>query len=102
MKGTDKQIAWAEQIRRGVYETLDRADAQRGNRLYTIDNDLNYLSPEAVEALRSEYDEIFAKIESASKIIDVRAHLHPSSVIKHGRDWMWAHGQKSKNGQLIR
>lgn len=102
MKGTEKQIAWAEQIRRGVYETLDRADAQRGDRFYTIDSDVSYLSPEAVAALRSEYDVLFARIDSAAKIIDVRTQLQPSSVIKHGRDWMWAHGQTDKNGQLLR
>ena len=102
LKGSAKQIKWAEEIRNGVYATLDRADAQRGNMFYTIDSDLNFLSPEATEALRVEYDKAFDLIDSAAVIIDKRAKLSPASVIKHGRDWMWYHNQVSSNGTLIR
>lgn len=103
MKGTEKQIKWAEDIKRQAYATLDRADAQRGSdRFYTIDTDLNYLSPEATEALRAEFDRGFALIDSAAVIIDKREKFSPANIIKHGRDWMWHHGQVSSNGTLIR
>ena len=102
MKGTEKQIKWAEDIKRSVFATLDNADAQRGNRFYNIDQDLSYLSPEAVTALRAEYAAGFDRVEDAAWIIDRRDAFSPAKVIKHGRDWMWIHGQKNSRGQLLR
>lgn len=102
MKGTEKQVKWAEEIKNGVFATLDRADAQRNDRLYTIDTDVHYLSPEAVIVLREEYEAGFAKIDSAAWIIDHRGAFAPAQVIKHGRDWMWNHGQTASDGLLVR
>jgi len=93
MKGTEKQIAWAEDIRRGAYNVLDWIEDRHAHDRFYNTTDMMYVSPEAVKALRAEFDAVFATIDSAAVIIDRREIFSRDWIIKHGRDWMRHNGQ---------
>ena len=93
MKGTEKQVKWAEEIKAGVYQTLAWIENRLENDRFYTDADLRYVSREAVEALRAEYDAVFERVDSAALIIDKRDMFSSKAIINHGRDWMRHHGQ---------
>lgn len=97
MKGSEKQIKWAEDIINGAYHVLDWCDYQRetNSRFYVV-QDGDYLSAEATEALRAEFATAFEKCDYAGMIIDKRDYFSRQSIIKRGRTWMHKNGQLPK------
>lgn len=92
MKGSEKQIKWAQDIINGAFRTLDWCEEQHGKKTYQITCH-EYLSKEAIAALRKEYTECLEKVDDAARIIEKRDMFSTSKVIDHGREWMWHKGQ---------
>ena len=92
MKGSEKQIKWAQDIINGVFRTLDWCEEQHGKKTYQITCH-EYLSKEAIEVLRKEYKNAFERCDDAARIIEKRDSFCSEKVIDYGRAWMWCNGQ---------
>lgn len=96
MKGTEKQIKWAEDIKAGAYNTLDMLQKEN-DRLTGMGLEINYqsytdmASPEAIEAVRNELNGFFSRCDNAGTIINNRSMFQSAFLVKHCRDWMRAH-----------
>lgn len=67
MKGSEKQLRWAEDIIARVYGTLDNMIA-------------NGYDVAAVEAARKDLQNTFAQVDNAAMIIDIRGKLSPATI----------------------
>lgn len=76
MKGTEKQIAWAQDIINNAYTTLDRLAWNCEN----VHSMINY-TMEDVKAIRSQLETLFADPRlTAAMIIDARGRFSPTSI----------------------
>lgn len=82
LKGSEKQIAWAEKIRNGAMETceinikLAKEKIERYPGVADFEYDLK-----AFENLKNQFESLFDDLEDASKIIDKRDVLSSNHVI---------------------
>lgn len=95
MKGSEKQIKWAEDIKAGAYRALDSLNEMNnlfGERAEEHwKNFSDTASPDAIEAVRKELDALFSGCDDARMIINNRAMMSSESILRHCRDWMNAH-----------
>lgn len=72
MKGTEKQIKWAEDIKAGLFATLDSMEEKCEEASY---------SRETVKLMRERYTEMFANNDfTAAEIIEHRDHWTPKTL----------------------
>lgn len=86
MKGTEKQIKWAEDIKdeaMGTIEAnitrLEKLTAQCPNRWLLLEKEL-------FESLQKQIGDFFASTEEASKVIDARNRLSGSFLLEMVND----------------
>ena len=83
MKGTEKQIKWAQDIIDGAYAALD-CMIRNYDRLAQVDKSMALQTlkydKEAVEETRKAVDAMFAQIENAADIIDKRRFFTQASL----------------------
>lgn len=98
LKGSEKQIAWAEQIIADAYKALDNNDKQIEN-LTSKGLSLKSawgrdgLSKEATTELRKMLDNNFATVTDAAMIINIRGRITKNALIGLGRQYMVQIGQ---------
>ena len=73
MNGTEKQIKWAEDIKKNVLNYLDQTEAQASESYWTAES-FGY-TVEDVKAVRADIEKFFSNAETAKQIIDKRDFL---------------------------
>ena len=73
MNGTEKQIKWAEDIKKNVLSYLDQTEEQ-ANKSYWTAESFGY-TVEDVKAVRADIEKFFSNAETAKQIIDKRDFL---------------------------
>lgn len=91
LTGSEKQVAWAENIRSDALSTADRivdvSDGTFNNGKGIIAKQIpgqptTYVSKAAAQTVRAEVVDTFRGVNSASTIIDNRARLSPNKIIE--------------------
>lgn len=79
MKGSEKQIKWAEDIKRGAMDTLtnklERMKNSKHKEYYKI-------TIQVFEELKKELEECFEKVDDAKVIIENRAQFASDRILK--------------------
>lgn len=80
LKGTEKQVAWATQIREDAINTINRniALCEERNKQRKGISDIEL---QIWNQLKEEVMKCIGNIDSASKIIDLKSRLDPKSLI---------------------
>jgi len=73
MNGTEKQVKWAENIKKNVLSYLDQAETQASEIYWTAES-FGY-STEDVKAVRADIEKFFSVVKDAKQIIDKRDYL---------------------------
>ena len=90
LKGTEKQVAWAEDIIREARETISRniefkkQEEERNNVPGFF-----ALEIEAFEKCGESLETMLAGIDSASKIIDMRSKLSSGSILRMVQEYCY-------------
>lgn len=80
MNGTEKQIAWAQNIMDSVFSTLDAyIDGMK-------ESDVDAATIQGFEETRKSFETLFASIKYASQIIDRREKLDTKTVLAVAND----------------
>lgn len=85
MKGTEKQIKWAEDIKASAYKTCEFANIEidrivaRGVELTKAEKMTGYTKV-AIETMKKQLDELFRNIDDAAVIIDKRNRLSEQRI----------------------
>lgn len=79
MNGTEKQIKWAEDIKKSALDILDQEEAGTKESYWAVES-FGY-STEDVKAVRSDLEKFFS-IADAKQIIDRRDYLTTKSLRK--------------------
>jgi hypothetical protein len=73
MNGTEKQIKWAEDIKKNVLSYLDQTEAQANESYWTAES-FGYTLKD-VKAVRADIEKFFGTVKDAKQIIDRRDYL---------------------------
>ena len=85
MKGTEKQIAWAEDIKSGIVSNIENL---RKNRAQDVELGLTpEYSSEAVDVVEKEVKQIFQMQDEAKFYIENRERLSYDALKKTCREW---------------
>lgn len=94
MKGTEKQVKWAEDIKAAMYNQIDNMRRNRA-RFDAVPNEKpdNFLYPytaACIEAVEAELNMFWAQdaLKDAAVVINNRHQLTPGLVIKSADKWM--------------
>ena len=93
MKGSEKQIKWAEDIIANAYKTLDTLEKELEIRGVDPRYCLNNINKEAIDVQRASIDKVVNSIDEASMIINRRNIFSREKMVEIGRNWMKANGQ---------
>lgn len=80
IKGSEKQVRWAQDIIDRSFDTLDRMDADVER--YSFDPGLISWDAESVRDVKEWLAGQLDQIETASQIIDLQKRLHHDSIVK--------------------
>ena len=92
MKGTEKQVKWAEEIKAAMFAQIE---AMKRNRKHfdempgeKPDNNMYEFTNACIQAVEQSVTKLWERMDDAAVVIDRRSVLTPENVIKSARLWM--------------